>query len=398
MKVLITTDCYTPTINGVVTSVLNLETELRRLGHDVKILCPSENIHCIEKDDVYMIGSVGVNKIYNGARAALRIGQKNLQKIIDWKPDIIHSQSEFSSFIMAKKIAAAAHCPIIHTYHTVYENYTHYFSPSIALGRKAVIMMTKRILNHTEAVIAPSRKIEKMLQDYGVEQPIKVIPTGLRLDKFSEDISHKSIDKLKANLCIPLNSKVLITIGRAAKEKNISELIRYFAKLNMKNTVFAIVGGGPYLSILKELAESEGVADKVIFTGAVSPDKIAEYYKLGDVFLSASQSETQGLTYIEALASGLPAVCRSDECLDGVITNGVNGGQYTDFNEYSEMLKKLLYDDKVYRAMSENAVRTAQKYSVEKFAKNVESVYMEILEKRDHYEIADTFYDCENCS
>ena len=105
MKILITTDCYKPTINGVVTSIINLESELRRLGHDVKILCPSENIHCVDNDNVYRIGSVGMNKIYNGARMALRISHGNLQKLIEWKPDIIHSQSEFTSFIMAKKIS-----------------------------------------------------------------------------------------------------------------------------------------------------------------------------------------------------------------------------------------------------------------------------------------------------
>ncbi len=398
MKILITADCYTPTINGVVTSILNLETELRRLGHDVKILCPSENFHSSESENVYRIGSVGVGRIYSGARAALRISQSHLQKLIDWKPDIIHSQSEFSSFIMAKRIAAEVNCPIVHTYHTVYENYTHYFSPSITLGRKAVIVMTKRILRHTKAVIAPSQKIERLLKDYGIEQPIKVIPTGLRLKKFSDEISVNIINDLKAKLGIPLKSRVLITVGRAAKEKNIDELIRYFKRLDMENTVFVIVGSGPYLDNLKELAYAENISDKVIFTGAVEPENIAAYYRLGDIFLSASQSETQGLTYIEALASGLPAVCRRDDCLNDVITNGKNGGQYTDFKEFSELIRTFLFNDELYKSMSENAVQTAQKYSAEKFAKDVETVYMEILEKRNHYEITNTFYNCENCS
>lgn len=398
MKILITADCYTPTINGVVTSILNLETELRRLGHDVKILCPSENFHSSESENVYRIGSVGVGRIYSGARAALRISQSHLQKLIDWKPDIIHSQSEFSSFIMAKRIAAEVNCPIVHTYHTVYENYTHYFSPSITLGRKAVILMTKRILRHTKAVIAPSQKIERLLKDYGIEQPIKVIPTGLRLKKFSDEISVNIINDLKAKLGIPLKSRVLITVGRAAKEKNIDELIRYFKRLDMENTVFVIVGSGPYLDNLKELAYAENISDKVIFTGAVEPENIAAYYRLGDIFLSASQSETQGLTYIEALASGLPAVCRRDDCLNDVITNGKNGGQYTDFKEFSELIRTFLFNDELYKSMSENAVQTAQKYSAEKFAKDVETVYMEILEKRNHYEITNTFYNCENCS
>lgn len=398
MKILITADCYTPTINGVVTSILNLETELRRLGHDVKILCPSENFHSSESENVYRIGSVGVGRIYSGARAALRISQSHLQKLIDWKPDIIHSQSEFSSFIMAKRIAAEVNCPIVHTYHTVYENYTHYFSPSITLGRKAVIVMTKRILRHTKAVIAPSQKIERLLKDYGIAQPIKVIPTGLRLKKFSDEISVNIINELKAKLGIPLKSRVLITVGRAAKEKNIDELIRYFKRLDIENTVFVIVGGGPYLDALKDLAYAENISDKMIFTGAVEPENIAAYYRLGDIFLSASQSETQGLTYIEALASGLPAVCRRDDCLNDVITNGKNGGQYTDFKEFSELIRTFLFNDELYKSMSENAVQTTQKYSAEKFAKDVETVYMEILEKRNHYEITNTFYNCENCS
>ena len=398
MKILITADCYTPTINGVVTSILNLETELRRLGHDVKILCPSENFHSSESENVYRIGSVGVGRIYSGARAALRISQSHLQKLIDWKPDIIHSQSEFSSFIMAKRIAAEVNCPIVHTYHTVYENYTHYFSPSITLGRKAVILMTKRILRHTKAVIAPSQKIERLLKDYGIAQPIKVIPTGLRLKKFSDEISVNIINELKAKLGIPLKSRVLITVGRAAKEKNIDELIRYFKRLDIENTVFVIVGGGPYLDALKDLAYAENISDKMIFTGAVEPENIAAYYRLGDIFLSASQSETQGLTYIEALASGLPAVCRRDDCVNDVITNGKNGGQYTDFKEFSELIRTFLFNDELYKSMSEKAVQTAQKYSAEKFAKDVETVYMEILEKRNHYEITNTFYNCENCS
>ena len=397
MKVLITTDCYKPTVNGVVTSVCNLETELRRLGHEVKILCPSENIHCADDENVYRIGSVSVDKIYSGARIALRIGQGNLQKLIDWRPDIIHSQTEFTSFIMAKKIAAAVDCPIIHTYHTVYENYTHYFSPSIALGRKTVIMMTKRILSHTAAVIAPSRKIEKMLTDYGVEQPIKVVPSGLRLEKFSESVSPETITHLKSSLGIPETSRVLITVGRAAKEKNIEELIRYFKRLDMENTVFLIVGGGPYLNSLKETAKAENISDRVFFTGQVEPQNVALYYKLGDVFMSASQSETQGLTYIEALAGGLPAVCRKDACLDDVVTNGENGGQYTDFDEFSHLVREILSNAELYKKMSENAVRTAQRYSAETFAKNMESVYTDVLEKRNQNEITNTFYNCKNC-
>lgn len=160
----------------------------------------------------------------------------------------------------------------------------------------------------------------------------------------------------------------------------------------MENTFFVIVGGGPYLETLKKLTFSENISDKVIFTGVVESANVAAYYRLGDIFLSASQSETQGLTYTEALASGLLAVCRKDDCLNGVITAGINGGQYTNFKEFSELIRTFLHNDGVYKSISENAVRTAQKYSAEKFAKDVETVYMEVVEKRNHYEIANTLF------
>lgn len=118
---------------------------------------------------------------------------------------------------------------------------------------------------------------------------------------------------------------------------------------------------------------------------------------MGDIFLSASQSETQGLTYIEALASGLPAVCRKDDCLNGVISDGENGGQYTDFDEFKQLTENILDSKEMYREMSENAVKTAQRYSAEEFAKNIESLYKDVLEKRERYETEDAFHDCENC-
>lgn len=385
MRILITTDCYIPMINGVVTSVLNLESELIKLGHDVRILCPSQNISCSDDGRVYRIGSISAGRIYKGARVALRIRQGNLKKIIDWKPDIIHSQSEFTSFIMAKKIAREVGCPIVHTYHTMYEDYTYYFSPSVAIGRDLVMKFTRRILKRAETVIVPSHKIQRLLINYGIKQSIKVVPTGLNLKKFYLENGKKNAEHLKSELGIDAGKKVFITVGRAAKEKNIEELIVYFKRLNIENTVFVIVGGGPYINTLKILTEKEGLKERIIFTGAVKQEKIAEYYRLGDIFVSASQSETQGLTYIEALASSLPAVCRKDACLEGIIVNGKNGGQYTDFNSFKKWIEMLLGDKDLYDSMAENAANSVKCYSAEKFALEIERIYEDTIKKHKEY-------------
>jgi 1,2-diacylglycerol 3-alpha-glucosyltransferase len=398
MKILITTDCYKPMINGVVTSIVNLENELRKLGHEVKILCPSENHSCVQNGDIYRIGSLSFSKLTEGARLSFKLSKRNLQQLIEWKPDIIHSQTEFTSFIMARKIAEEAGCPIVHTYHTVYEDYTHYFSPSEHIGRKSAVTFSRKILRHTEAVIAPTQKTKDMLLGYGIANPIYIVPTGLVLDKFHTEVPQSDIAALKESLGIPRESHVLVTVGRVAKEKNIDELIRFFGKMNRRDTYLVIVGGGPYLNELKESAKSGNAADRIIFTGAVLPENIVKYYKMGDIFLSASQSETQGLTYIEALASGLPAVCRKDVCLDNVIENHVNGGQYTNFDEFQGYINELLSDDELRMQMSEEAVKTSEKYSANVFGKSIEKVYNDVLDERNRNETENTLYDRRYCS
>ncbi len=402
MKILITTDCYVPTVNGVVTSILNLETELRRLGHVVKVLCPSQNIHCSENGEVYMIGSVCTGKLCGGARAAVRLSRRYIKDFIRWRPDVIHSQSEFTSFLMAKRIAKAVGCPIVHTYHTVYENYTHYFSPSIALGRKAARIFTRKIIGQVQGVVAPSAKIQKMLYGYGINKPVEVIPTGLDLTAFAKDVSNSRISEIKTVLNVSDEDKILLTVGRTAKEKNIDELLHFFKKLARSKTKLLIVGAGPCLGELKQTAKALDISDKVIFTGMVQPEKINEYYRLGDVFLSASKSETQGLTYIEALASGVPVVCRDDACLTGIIENGKNGFRYQQFADFAEAVNALLDNSRMRQEMSENACLTVGRYSRTAFAEKIQREYLQVIEqckreRSDLYESENTLSPFKSC-
>ena len=122
MRILIATDWYKPVINGVVTSVVNLENTLRLQGHDVRVLTLSSNVHSHEDEYVYYLRSLSINKIYPNARIIYSTSRKHIKEIIDWKPEIIHTQCEFSSFLMAKRIAHRLDIPLVHTYHTVYED------------------------------------------------------------------------------------------------------------------------------------------------------------------------------------------------------------------------------------------------------------------------------------
>lgn len=122
MRILITTDWYEPVINGVVTSVLTLKRELVKRGHEVRVATLSDCGHSYKKDDVYYMRSVDISRIYPGARAVCFPGSSLYEELIEWQPDLVHSQCEFSSFLIARKIAGELGIPVVHTYHTVYED------------------------------------------------------------------------------------------------------------------------------------------------------------------------------------------------------------------------------------------------------------------------------------
>lgn len=383
MKILITTDWYRPVINGVVTSVLNLTEQLEKRGYEVKVLTLSRNCHSYKEENVIYAGSVGMGKIYPQARVKIPVvAREYMEELLAWNPDLIHSQCEFSTFFLAKRIAGELDIPIIHTYHTVYEDYTHYFSPQKAWGRSLVQMMTRKLSDQVDAMIAPSGKIERILEGYRVSCPVSVVPSGIDTEKYRRRIDDGSREALRERYGIKEDEIVFVYVGRMAKEKNIEELL-WYQKSVQNNIKLILVGDGPYRTTLEEKAKEYQVTDSVIFTGMVSPDEVARYYQIGDLFVSASTSETQGMTYDEALAGGVPLLCRKDDCLKEVVTEGKNGWQYENESMYLECIQKWKeFSEDEKRRMRNTAVRTADQFSKESFAKRVERVYLAALEER----------------
>ncbi|MDO5041340.1 MAG: glycosyltransferase [Peptoniphilus sp.] len=375
MKVLITTDLYKPQINGVVTSVVNLYSELKKLGVDVKILTLSKTRKSYIEGDVYYVSSFPV-RVYPDVRASVSIQDKCISRLIKWSPDIIHTQCEFSTMNFAKIIALRTKAPIVHTYHTMYEYYIRYVSKYEKVGKSLMSALFKNLLRSCEYIIAPTNKVNRSLKKYGLTNRIKVIPTGIDLDKFNIDLLKEEEISLKENLGIDKNDKILLSLGRVAEEKNIDEIIDYFIKYKKThaNISLLIAGGGPYLEALKDKYKGN---KKIYFTGMIDPQEVYKYYKMSDVFVSASQSETQGLTYIEALANGLPLLCKYDDCLDGILKPGFNGYFINSYEDFEENIQKIFSQDK--EKISQNALDSSREYSKEYFAKSVYELYKVVI-------------------
>ena len=378
MKILITTDLYLTSTNGVVTSVRNLTEGLRSKGHEVRILTVSENLDTYKEGDVYFVRSIPIGFIYPDMRMPISYRNYLIKELIDWKPDVIHSQCEFFSYQYAKRISKLTGAPLVHTYHTLYENYVKYVMPSRHVGKYVVKNFSKYRLRRADMIIAPTGKVEDTLRGYGVKNEISVIPSGISLEQHHYRMDENVRSEKRTELGIPDDHYVLLSLGRVGAEKNLSELIRFFASAVRRNPklTFLIVGDGPDREHLQELALELGVTNHVIFTGMVSPTEVQEYYQLADIFVCASKSETQGLTYIEAAANGLPLLCREDNALRGIVIDGLNGYQYTSRDDFLTKLDAII-NDAIWRAQAgKNSEEIAETFDTEHFADKMENIYM----------------------
>ena len=382
MKILITTDLYTTNTNGVVTSVQNLFDELTARGHDVKILTISDSFHSHREGPVTYIRSVSLERVYPNVRMPMSYRHELIRDIIDWKPDVVHSQCEFFSFQFASRISRITGAPIVHTYHTLYEQYvTSYLIPSRRFSDAMVKFLSRVRLKKVRTLVAPTSKVENTLQGYGLDNPIEVVPSGISLDQHRQRLDPTLRRELRRELGLTEEDQVLLNLGRLGGEKNLGELITLFARAREENPnlKFLIVGDGPARKELEELARKLEIRQHVIFTGMVPPDKVQQYYQLGDLFVSASTSETQGLTYIEAAANGLPLLCRQDDCLTDVLMDGLNGYEYTCEEEFLRAIDAMMADP----AWRENAARRSEEiaasFDKRVFADHMETIYQSVL-------------------
>ena len=168
-----------------------------------------------------------------------------------------------------------------------------------------------------------------------------------------------------------------------AYEKSIDKIIAQLPAIRNKlpNVRVLIVGDGPALNDLKAQAEKLGVSDKVIFAGAAPYAEIGKYYQLGNAFISCSTSETQGLTYYEAMAAGLPVIARKDDAVNDLFKDGENARLFRDEKEIPDIVSDIFRDSATSERYSANAEKTVGSFSAETFAGRVEEAYMNAISR-----------------
>ncbi|MDR1013035.1 MAG: glycosyltransferase, partial [Lactobacillales bacterium] len=295
MKIGFFTDTYFPQVSGVATSIQTLKNELEKLGHTVYIFTTTDP-HANKEEDKNTIRLPSVPFIsFTDRRLVIRGMVEAYWIVRKLDLDIIHTHTEFGLGILGKVMAQRLKIPIVHTWHTNYEEYLHYIAKGKLIRPVHVKMLARLLLDKVDGIVCPSQLVLDMLCDYGFKMPMRIISTGIDIYRFiSPEITAEDEQKLRISLGIQDSDIMLLTLSRLSYEKNIHILISAMPKILTKypNVHFVIVGDGPARFDLEKQANTLGILDYVHFTGMIDNKKVVYYYHAADYFISASNSET----------------------------------------------------------------------------------------------------------
>ena len=383
MNIALFTDSYTPVKNGVVTSVRQLKEGLESRGHNVIVITADVPYFQDTEQGIYRLPSVPAKL---GAGTEFRfsmINQSPINKFLKKrKIDIIHTHSEFSIGFCGKRAAKKLKVPLVHTTHTMWENYTHYLMNGKLITPKMARKYMAMYLKNVTQIVAPSVKAKNYYSQIVPNKPIEIVPNGIDSDKFkSSEIKPDEINQLRKEFGIKKNDINLIFVGRVGQEKRVDELFETVAPILRKydNLKMIIVGDGPNLHELRAKAEKQGLHKKFIFTGFVNWELVYRLYSMSDIFVTLSLSEVHPMTLIEGAMCGLPIIARYDEsCLD-LVVEGKSGFLIHEDSELESKVKYYLDNPEELKKAKEASFELSKQFTAEHHVEKIEKLYERVI-------------------
>ncbi len=365
-------ESYTPVVNGVSVSIETLTRELEKRGHRVSIFAPSFAGYRDSRPDVYRFASLRTRAMPDYP-IAWPPGYSLFERFGRLKLDIIHTHTPFIVGTAGLGWAEATNVPIVSTNHTHYSEYVHYFKGPRAFWRAIVVGWMRMYYNRCAAVIVPSENTGLRLESYGIKTPWRAIPTGIQLETGKDTVMNP-----RERFAIDKSDRLLVFVGRIAREKNLDLLLEAFQRIQAAIPVarLMIVGGGPNLDDYKQLAQMSGLANRVTFTGPIPRNQLSCVLNDAELFVFPSLTETQGLAVGEAAFCGVPAVAVRSGGIPEFIRDGQTGYLVNNsVEEFAGRVLELMQDEVKRKSFSDEAKRFAQALSVDAMTDKILGVY-----------------------
>ena len=394
MRICLFTDSFLPYISGVSTAVFNQANELASRGHEVSIFHPRAKRSDRQEpvpglhSSIRTYGlplSVGVSNVPK-LRLSIPLFIYAYRRLKQAAPDLIHVHSEFGCGLEGMLLGRWKRVPVIGTFHTFFAEpeYLKQFSiPNFEITRAAMWKYSVTFYNRCSRIISPSKSVRDHLIARGLTRPATLMSNGIDRIDFRPREAMQAFRK-----SMGIDDFAFVYVGRVSPEKSLDIVLKAFRKtleINPKAKL-VIVGNGPADAILDREIPDLGLADNVIRTGRIERDRLMKdnVPLLGDVFVTASKTENQPVSLLEAMAFGLPMIGPRAKGIPELVEDGVDGiiFEADDVEDLAGAMRRLMEDDRLRRAMSEAAIRNANKHRIDKIGDQLEAIYRAAIDEK----------------
>ena len=322
MRVGLFTNNYLPFRGGVTTAVETLREGLEALGHRTWVFAPAAQHPHPDPPFVYRYPSIPA-PTYPGFSLPLPVSRRigPLAQALDL--DVVHVHHPFLLGVTGRRLARRQGCPVVFTYHTRYEKYAHYVPLPSRLVQRVAVRLACRFADSADLIVAPSEHVAETLRGRGVRTPVAVIPTGVDLTLFAPG----SRERARRRLGLPADGLICLYTGRLDREKSLERVLDAFESVAaaVSTATLHLVGKGSHGQALQRRAAAGRARHRIVFHGGLAREALPDYYRAADLFLFASETETQGLVLAEAHGCALPAVAVRASGVDEVVLDGETG-------------------------------------------------------------------------
>ncbi len=365
MRVGLFTNNYLPFRGGVTTAVETLRVGLEALGHQAWVFAPAAQHPHPDPPFVFRYPSIPA-PTYPGFSLPLPVSHRlgRVARTLDL--DLVHVHHPFLLGVTGRRLARRHRRPLVFTYHTRYEKYAHYVPLPPRLVRSLAVRLACRFADSADLVVAPSDHVADTLRRRGVRTPVSVVPTGVDLALFSPG----SRERARHRLGLPAADHICLYTGRLDREKSLERVLDAFESIAaaVSSATLHLGGKGSHDAALRARASASRAGRRIVFHGGLDRGVLPDYYRAADLFLFASETETQGLVLAEAHACALPAVAIRASGVDEVVTDGETGFLTKgDTRDMADAAIGLLLDGARRAAMGVAARRLAEaRFSTER--------------------------------